>query len=134
MAITRAHFILYVRDQAASTDFYRRVLLVDPSLDVPGMSEFELPGGALLGLMPERGVVRLLGRGVDPAQARGAPRAELYLMVDDPRAYHARALASGAKELSGPADRDWHHHTAYSADPDGHIIAFASDLRDPERP
>jgi catechol 2,3-dioxygenase-like lactoylglutathione lyase family enzyme len=121
----RAHFILYVRDQAASAAFYRAVLAQGPALDVPGMTEFHL-GGAVLGVMPEAGIKRLLGDALpDPAGARGAPRAELYLVVDDPGAYHARALALGARELSALAPRDWGHEVAYSLDPDGHVLAFA---------
>ncbi|MEZ4653650.1 MAG: hypothetical protein R3E12_08670 [Candidatus Eisenbacteria bacterium] len=50
----RSHLILFVRDQDRSTDFYRHVLDREPRLHVPGMTEFPLPGGAILGLMPER--------------------------------------------------------------------------------
>jgi uncharacterized glyoxalase superfamily protein PhnB len=120
-------FILYVADQAASAAFYRRVLDTEPRLDVPGMTELELPGGAVLGLMPEAGIKRLLGDAIeDPARARGAPRAELYLVVDDPAAFHARALAAGATELDALRERDWGDTAAYSADLDGHVLAFAS--------
>jgi catechol 2,3-dioxygenase-like lactoylglutathione lyase family enzyme len=126
MSVSRAHLIFYVRDQAGSTSFFRRVLLSEPILDVPGMTEFAL-GGAVLGLMPEKGIVALLGEQVDPARANGAPRAELYLLVDDVDAYHARALAAGARELSGPRVRDWGHRVAYSSDADGHVLAFASE-------
>jgi uncharacterized protein len=95
-------------------------------LDVPGMTEFALPGGAVLGLMPEASIRRLLGDKLpDPAAAGGAPRAELYLLVEDPGAYHARALAAGARELSPLQDRDWGHRAAYTLDPDGHVLAFA---------
>ena len=123
----RSHFILYVRDQAASSVFYAKVLGLHPSLDVPGMTEFTLAGGGVLGLMPEAGIRRLLGENLpDPALAAGIPRAELYLIVDDPGACHQRALACGARELSGLAPRDWGHQAAYSLDPDGHVLAFAA--------
>lgn len=125
-----SHFILYVSEQRASRDFYASVLDVAPGLDVPGMTEFPLPGGGVLGLMPESGIVRLLGPTLpDPGLARGVPRAELYLVVDDPRSYHARALAAGARELSPLLPRDWGHTAAYSLDPDGHVLAFAGDAR-----
>lgn len=119
----RVHFILYVRDQAASRAFWSRALDVAPSLDVPGMTELELPGGAVLGLMPEQGIRRLLGDAVLPPES-GA-RAEVYVLVDDPAAAHARAVAAGARELSPLAPRDWGHDAAYSVDPDGHVLAFA---------
>jgi catechol 2,3-dioxygenase-like lactoylglutathione lyase family enzyme len=121
-----AHFILYVADQARSAAFYRQVLNRAPRLDVPGMTEFELAEGAVLGLMPESGIRALLGPALpDPAAARGAPRCELYLIVDDPAARHDRAIAAGAKELSAPAPRDWGHVAAYALDLDGHVLAFA---------
>jgi uncharacterized protein len=76
--------------------------------------------------MPEGGIRRLLGPALpDPAQARGCPRAELYLVVEDPAACHERALAAGAQELSTVAARSWGHVAAYCLDPDGHVLAFA---------
>jgi len=124
----RAHFILYVSNQPSSARFYEAALGVAPRLDVPGMTEIEL-GGCVLGLMPEAGIRRLLGEAIaDPATARGVPRAELYLLVDDPAACHTRALAAGARELSPLSPRDWGHAAAYSLDPDGHVLAFARAL------
>jgi catechol 2,3-dioxygenase-like lactoylglutathione lyase family enzyme len=129
VTIGAVHAILYVSDQAAARAFYARVLGLEPRLDVPGMTELELPGGAVLGLMPEAGIRRLLGDALpDPAAARGVPRAELYVMVDDPAPYHARALADGARELSPLAPRPWGHEAAYALDPDGHVLAFARAL------
>jgi catechol 2,3-dioxygenase-like lactoylglutathione lyase family enzyme len=127
--MTKAHFILYVKDQARSTEFYRQVLDLLPALDVPGMTEFALADQCVLGLMPEAGAKRLLGEGLpDPAAGNGLPRAELYLLVPRPEDYHRRAIACGAIELSGLAIRDWGHRAAYSLDPDGHVLAFAESL------
>lgn len=123
-----SHFIVYVSDQDASTRFYAAALGIAPRLHVPGMTEFELPGGGVLGLMPEAGIRRLLGDALpDPAPARGVPRCELYLVVDDAAAAHARALAAGAVELSPLQPRSWGHHAAYALDPDGHVLAFAAE-------
>ena len=120
----KAHFILYVQDQAASSAFYRTVLAAKPTLEAPGMTEFDLGGGTVLGLMPERGIARLLGiRTDDPAN--GFCRGELYLLVTDPAAYHRRALAAGARELSPLAPRDWGDLAAYSLDTNGYVLAFA---------
>jgi catechol 2,3-dioxygenase-like lactoylglutathione lyase family enzyme len=122
----KAHFILYVADQEAATGFYSGVLGLKPSLHVPGMTEFALNEGCVLGLMPERGIKRLLGdRLPDPAQANGIPRAEAYLLVTDPRSFLHRALERGALELSPVLSRDWGHLAGYCLDPDGHVIAFA---------
>lgn len=123
-----AHFVLFVADQARATAFYAHVLGTAPRLDVPGMTEFELAGGGVLGLMPESGIRRLLGDTLpDPARAHGVPRAELYLLVADPASYQARALARGARELSPLRTRDWGHRAAYALDPDGHVLAFAAE-------
>jgi len=123
----KAHFILYVADQQRSAEFYRAVLGEGPTLDVPGMTEFQLAQGAILGLMPEDGIARLLGPGIrHPSLSRGAPRSELYLVVDNAAAFHARAVASGAREVSPVAARDWGHVVGYSLDPDGHVLAVAS--------
>ena len=121
-----AHLILYVTDRQSSARFYARTLGIAPRLDVPGMTEFVLGDGCVLGLMPSAGIRRLLGEAIpDPDQARGVPRAELYLLVDDPASYHARAVAAGARVLAPLAPRDWGHDVAYSLDPDGHVLAFA---------
>jgi catechol 2,3-dioxygenase-like lactoylglutathione lyase family enzyme len=129
-----ALFILFVRDQARSAAFYASALGSTPVLDVPGMTEFSLGGHAGLGLMPEAGIRRLLGPGLpDPATAHGIPRSELYLVVDDPAACHARALAAGATELSPLAERPWGDLAAYGLDPDGHLVAFAKRSPLPQR-
>jgi uncharacterized protein len=122
----RAHFVLYVSDQAESTAFYAKALDMTPALDVPGMTEFSLNGGATLGLMPESGIRCLLGPALpDMSHGHGIPRAELYLVTGDAREFHARALAAGARELSPVAPRDWGDLVGYSLDPDGHVVAFA---------
>jgi predicted enzyme related to lactoylglutathione lyase len=125
MPISRTHLLVYVHDPATAAAFYRHVLAKEPTLDVPGMTEFELSPGAVLGLMPERGIVRLLGPRAEPASPEGGVRAELYLVVDDPAAYHARALHAGAEELSPLSPRDWGDEVAYSRDRDGTVLAFA---------
>lgn len=124
---SESYFILYVADQEQSTAFYSEVLGFDPRLHVPGMSEFLLPGGGVLGLMPEQGIRRLLGPALpDPSSGRGVPRCELYLLVNDPGAWHSRSLEAGAKELSPLQPRNWGHLAAYSLDSDGHVLAFAT--------
>lgn len=123
--LLKTHLILYVADQDRSTAFYSAVLNQAPTLHVPGMTEFELPGGSVLGLMPEAGIARLLGDALPNPAGAAVPRAELYLIVDDAQAYHGRALASGGRLLSELQPRDWGHRAAYSLDPDSHVIAFA---------
>ena len=126
MTEMKSLFILYVSDQARSKDFYHKVLSITPSLDVPGMTEFDLGDNCKLGLMPEKGIAKILGPSVpDPASGNGIPRCELYLSVDDPQKYCDRALACGAKLVSPLALRGWGDQAVYLSDPDGHIISFA---------
>src|SRR3954454_12663227 len=95
------HFILYVRDQASSTAFYEKALALSPALNVPGMTEFHLAENVVLGLMPEKGIVKLLEGAIEnPAEASGIPRSEVYLRVSEPEVYFERAVAAGAKVLS----------------------------------
>lgn len=122
--------ILYVRDQRASTDFYRKIFRKEPDLDVPGMTEFMLAENMKLGLMPNRGIAKILGNTLPhPDTGTGIPRCELYLYVDDLRFEYENALKAGARSLSPPALRDWGDTVCYLADPDGHVIAFAEKQR-----
>lgn len=124
--MNRTHFILFIEDQARSRDFYSVVLGIAPVLDLPGMTEFDLPGGGVLGLMPYRGISKLLGPVLpDPSLARGVPRAELYIVGGDAELMFDRAIDAGATLLSSFQDRDWGHRAAYCLDPDGHVLALA---------
>ena len=69
-------------DRQKSAAFYRRVLGQEPRLEVPGMTEFELGPQAVLGLMPEAGILNQLGTALpDPGAALGVPRVEPYLQA-----------------------------------------------------
>ncbi len=119
-------FILYVADQEAATSFYASVFDRKPELHVPGMTEFVLDAASSLGLMPATGIKRLLGDALpDPSAGGRAPRAELYLVLDDPEDHHARAIAAGAQELRPYGPMPWGQEVAYSLDPDGHVLACA---------
>ncbi|KAA3597168.1 MAG: glyoxalase [Calditrichaeota bacterium] len=118
-------FVLYVKDQQKSTEFYSRVLDEKPVLNVPGMTEFELGNRALLGLMPEKGMENLLGLKSIPNS--NSPKSEIYLIVENAEELHKRALDNGAKELSPLLPRDWGQKVAYSLDSDGYVLAFAEE-------
>lgn len=125
----KSHTIIYVGDQQKSRDFYRAVLQINPSLDVPGMTEFNLNNGSVLGLMPLTGIKKLLGNTIPSIdQSSGKIAVELYLIVDTPSEYHLRSLEHGAKELSKLEKRDWNHEAAYSLTPDGVVLVFARQM------
>lgn len=117
------HVILYVADQERARAFYEAVLGCAPRLHVPGMTEFALDGGAVLGLMPAAGIQRLLP-GLDLGDA-SMSRAELYLRRPDPASAFDRAVSAGAEPLSPVQRRSWGDRAGYVRDPDGHVIAFA---------
>jgi uncharacterized glyoxalase superfamily protein PhnB len=127
--VTTAHTILFVADQARSTKFYSRVFGVEPNLNVPGMTEFRIAPGAVLGLMPRDSAARLFADTVTIAVEDDFHKAtELYLLVDDADVYLQRAIEAGAREISPLTVRDWGHRAGYFLDPDGHIIALADDV------
>jgi len=122
----QVEFILYVSDQSKSRDFYKKILQLEPMLDVDGMTEFLLAENCKLGLMPVNGIVKILkDKTPNPETGNGIPRCELYLHVDIIEEYFNRAIDSGAKEISAVKLRDWGDIVGYVADPDEHIIAFA---------
>lgn len=127
--IESTQFILYVSNQQKSCDFYKKTLGLEPVLNVEGMTEFELCAGTKLGLMPEKGIAKILGSKLpDPSSGNGVPRCELYLLVDDPDLYLKRSINAGAVEVSPLQKRAWGDTAGYVADPDGHVIAFAKSV------
>ena len=124
-----AFCIYYVKSQTEATEFYSKVLAIEPTMNVPGMTEFTLSDGTKLGFMPEEGIRKLLGEKC-PAPTDGgvALRAEIYLMVKDATQYHARAIDNDATELKPFQMMPWGQEVAYSLDADGHVLAFAEQM------
>ena len=119
-------FIIYVRDQLKSKKFYEELLQIEPSLNVPGMTEFRLSENVKLGLMPENGIAKIISNKLpNPQKGNGIPRCELYLKIKDPDKYIKRGIELGGKEISKLQDRNWGDKVGYISDLDGHIIAFA---------
>jgi catechol 2,3-dioxygenase-like lactoylglutathione lyase family enzyme len=124
----QAIFIIYVKDQNRSRNFYKSVLNMEPVLDVPGMTEFRINDYTKLGIMPEEGIEKILGNEVpNPETGNGIPRCEIYLYTGSPQKYIDRLAASGGKLISNLGLRSWGEEAAYGSDPDGHIIAFAKE-------
>ncbi len=119
-------FIIYVKNQDGSKDFYEKLLRIKPSLDVLGMTEFKLSKNVKLGLMPENGIAKIISNNLPhPNKGNGIPRCELYLKVKNPNEYIKRGIELGGKEISKLQNRDWGNKVGYISDLDGHIIAFA---------
>lgn len=123
-------FILYVEDQERSALFYRELLKLEKSLHVPGITEFVLSEGCTLGIMPNAGIEKIIGKQMKaPQLGTGIPRCELYLFVDDVNDAFAHALSCGAISVSDVKVRDWGDTVGYVVDPDGHVLAFAQDKK-----
>lgn len=120
--------ILYVNDQTISCLFYQSLFRTAPDLNVPGMTEFNLAYNCKIGLMPNKGIAKILDNQTPhPDSGTGIPRCELYLYVDNVRVEFDNAIECGAKLISPIIDRDWGDSVCYFSDPDGHIIAFAEE-------
>jgi uncharacterized glyoxalase superfamily protein PhnB len=122
--------ILYVKDQETSCKFYQNIFRKDPDLNVPGMTEFNLSDNCKIGLMPNKGIAKILaGKTPHPDTGIGIPRCELYLYVDDIQFEFDHAIKCGAQLISPILDRDWGDKVCYLSDSDGHIIAFAEKVK-----
>lgn len=127
--ITQLEFILYVSNQEKSTKFYETILQQNPSLDVPGMTEFTINEFVKIGLMPNEGIAKIITPILPhPTSGNGIPRCELYLQVENLETIFEEAKRAGAIEISPIALRDWGDTVGYVADFDGHVIAFATKI------
>ena len=129
-SIQKIHTILYVENQEISTGFYKKIFRQIPVLSVPGMTEIQLAENFTLGLMPNSSIAKILaGKTPPPESGTGIPRCELYLYVDDIEAALKNIHDNQIAVISGLQERNWGDMAFYFADPDGHIIAFATKIK-----
>jgi PhnB protein len=127
--IKKSQFILYVENQLVSTEFYSKLLNQEPILNVPGMTEFKLTENSILGLMPAKGIKKLLENKIETfATPEDSIKAELYILVDNIEKYFNRAVSLNVSVLSGIKERDWGHRAVYFLDPDNYIVALAEKI------
>ncbi len=127
--IQEVEIILFVANQEMSTVFYEKILRALPQINVLGMTEFQISAYCKLGLMPNHGIEKILGKELpSPSIGVGIPRCELYLMVENLQLEFENAINCGAKLISPILERDWGHRACYFSDLDGHIIAFAEKI------
>ena len=112
------------RDAPAAIEWLCRVLGFSKGLVVPGEGDIILHAQLTLG----DGMV-MLGSERDDAQGAlmsvpgpgGANTQSAYVVVDDPEAVHARAVAAGA-EIVSPLDSPEYGGTFFACrDPEGHV-------------
>ncbi len=122
----KAMIIFFVESQERSREFYRTFLQKEPSVDVEGMTMFEIDNSFVLGLMPETGIAKILGESVPhPSRGNGIPRCELYLFVKNLERAIERLVQAGGRLVSNVVERDWGDRVAYGTDLDRHVIALA---------
>lgn len=126
----KTYFIIYVDNLEKTKLFYELLFKINPILDVPGMCEFKLPDGAILGIMPNTSLEKLFGKDYELQKNRKSlPSTEFYFLVDDALLLHKRAIQLGASEIKEFTEMDWGDKVAYSINHDGHILAFAEKTR-----
>ena len=112
--IQNIQIILYVKDQQRSTDFYSRLFRQIPELNVPGMTEFNFAENCKLGLMPNKGIAKILSdKTLHPDMGNGIPRCELYLHADNIEFELENALRAGASLISPVENRNWGDRAGY---------------------
>lgn len=122
----KTHFIIYVEDLSKTKVFYQLLFNLTPIIDEPGMCEYELLDGTILGIMPNTSLEKLFGKSFEKQKNRKAlPQTELYFVVDNALQFHNRAIQLGASEIREFSQMDWGDSVAYSINHDGHILAFA---------
>jgi len=105
--------ILLVASPAASADFYRRILGIEPAESSPTFVMFALPSGTGIGLWSSATV--------EPAPGARAGATELCFIEEDVDATHAAWAARGVTIAQEPTDMDF-GRTFLALDPDGHRI------------
>lgn len=120
------NIIIYTSDLEQATKFYRCVLGKNPTLEVPGMSEFELNCNTVLGIMPAEGIRRILKERInEPNCSKDNVKCEIYIRSDNANQIYNNALSAGGELISGFELRNWGEEVAYCLDLDGNLLAFA---------
>lgn len=101
------------------------------NLNVPGMTEFKLAENCKLGLMPNKGIAKILSDKI-PHSDKGnvIPRCELYFQAENLELECENTAKIGTKLINEIKDQDWGDKVCYFVDIDGHIIAFPEKLND----
>jgi catechol 2,3-dioxygenase-like lactoylglutathione lyase family enzyme len=120
--------ILYVRDVAASLEFYERAFGQTRRLLHESGQYAELETGATTLAFASRELAASnLPEGAS-ADARDEPPTvfEVCFVSDDVEADHTRAVEAGARTVSEPQVKPWGQHVAYVRDLEGNLIELAS--------
>jgi catechol 2,3-dioxygenase-like lactoylglutathione lyase family enzyme len=120
--------ILYVRDVAASLDFYERAFDQKRRFLHESGQYAELETGATTLAFAGRELAALsVPAALQPAEAStSAPSFEVCFVTDDVDGAFTRAVAAGATEASKPLRKPWGQEVAYVRDLDDNLVEIAS--------
>ena len=120
--------ILYVRDVAASLEFYERAFGQRRRLLHESGEYAELETGTTtLALASRELAAANLPEGASAAAEDEPPTVfEVCFVSDDVEGDHARAVEAGAQPVSEPQVKPWGQHVAYVRDLEGNLIEIAS--------
>ena len=123
--------ILYVRDVAASVDFYERAFGQQRRLlhESGQYAELETGATALALASYELATANLPGvfRPVDGRER--SPAFEVCFVTEAVEAAFERALEAGAEPVTEPRTKPWGQEVAYVRDMDGNLIEIASPIQ-----
>lgn len=120
--------ILYVRDVAASLEFYERAFDQKRRFLHESGQYAELETGATTLAFAGRELAALsVPAAFQPAEGgSSAPAFEVCFVTDDVQAAFTRAVAAGAADAGQPARKPWGQEVAYVRDPDDNLVEIAS--------
>ncbi|HJT55199.1 MAG TPA: VOC family protein [Ktedonobacteraceae bacterium] len=113
--------VLFVRDLAACTAFYRDTFKLQYQGSDADSASFLLQEGLYLILLSPAGAADLLGAQVNELKIGGGPRSLLAASVADVDAAYKELQAKGVTFLRPPTDQRWGLRTAHFADPEGNL-------------
>ncbi len=120
--------ILYVRDVAATLDFYERAFGQERRFvhESGQYAELETGSTTLAFAAHELAALSVPGafNGVESDHRR--PAFEICFVTEDVELAFARAVDAGAVEASMPARKPWGQEVAYVRDLDGNLVELAS--------
>jgi lactoylglutathione lyase len=120
--------ILYVRDVAASLEFYERAFGQQRRLlhESGQYAELETGTTTLAFASRELAAGNLPEGASAGVEDEPSSAFEICFVSDDVEGDHARAVEAGAEGVSEPQVKPWGQHVAYVRDPEGNLVEIAS--------
>ena len=123
--------LLYVRDVAASLQFYEKAFGLKARFLAEGgqYGELEVDGPVALGFVGHSQAASNLPRGFQPNDLQSRPGGfEVAFVTDDVQSAYDKAVRAGATPAAPPAKKPWGQVIAYVRDRDGVLVELASPM------